>query len=411
MSIGIEQLSQVERAEIATTIRNAGVSGAGGAGFPSYPKWERLDEVDYLLMNHQESEPNYYMDKWLGREYADEFASFFDALLDSVLEVIVIGAKEKDRDQWMRELETATEGTIYGPDDLPLNPDEESGVVFAYTDDRYEYGMETVILRLVADVVIGQDLPMDYGWIVHNTETLYNVYRTIEHGEPVTDKYLHVHGDGARHRFISAPVGTPATAVLKTAGLSATEIGEDQYLLDGGPGWCFKIEKSADEFGIRKRTNCLLVADAEVVEKNQRGNDRIDMRETRDWAGDHEIEPTTTLSPRYVRIPLITNPAFEGVVARSQPIVEPGERVTKGEMIATPSPDGISNTHHASIDGEVTEVTDSHIEIYADQPQRQKAETEQLVYWTWCIECGTYVIEPDLGDKDNYKNYVCKDCR
>lgn len=30
---------------------------------------------------------------------------------------------------------------------------------------------------------------------VQNTETLYNNYWAIEHGEPVTDKYLHVDGD------------------------------------------------------------------------------------------------------------------------------------------------------------------------------------------------------------------------
>lgn len=365
--MGLDRLTQVDGAEIATTIRDAGISGAGGAGFPAYAKWERIDEVDYLLVNHQESEPNYYMDKWLGREYADEFATLFDALLESVLDVIVIGAKEKDREKWMGELESAMGGQVYIPDDLPIDPEEESGVVFAYTDDQYEYGMETVILRLVADVVIGQDLPMDYGWIVHNTETLYNIYRAIEHGESVTDKYLHIDGDVPNHRFVSAPVGTSATAMLEASGLSPPDVGEDQWLLDGGPGWCFKIEESPEKFGIRKRTNCLLLEDAAVAEDNMRGNDRIDIREAIEWEGDHETEPTGSLSPAYVRVPLITNPAFEGIVAPSQPVVEPGDQVSKGEMIAQPAPDAISNAHHASVSGEVTDVSDTHIEIHTDQ--------------------------------------------
>jgi Na+-translocating ferredoxin:NAD+ oxidoreductase RnfC subunit len=63
MSVTLQRLEQAESSELATTIRNAGVSGAGGAGFPSHAKWDRLDEVDHLLVNHQESEPNYYLDK------------------------------------------------------------------------------------------------------------------------------------------------------------------------------------------------------------------------------------------------------------------------------------------------------------------------------------------------------------
>ncbi|MEF8800161.1 MAG: NADH dehydrogenase subunit [Halolamina sp.] len=411
MSIGLNRLPQVERSEIATTIRNAGVSGAGGAGFPTYAKWERLGEVDYLLVNQQESEPNYYMDRWLAREHADELASFFDALLESVLDVIVIGAKQKDRDRWLTDLEAATGGEVYTPDELPLDPDEESGVVFAYTEDRYEYGMESVILRLVADVVMGKDLPMDHGWIVQNTETLYNIYRAIEHGETVTHKHLHVGGDVPRHRFLSAPIGTPATALLKAAGLSPPETGEDQRLLDGGPGWCFEIEVPPEQFGLRKRTNCLLVADEAVAEKNIRGEERVDIREPYDWDADHETEPTATLSPTYVRIPLITNPAFEGVVERSRPIVEPGDRVDQGEMIATPAGNDIGNTHHASVPGKVTHVTETHIQIQSEHPQRESTETDQLIYWTWCIECGTYVVMPDVSGDVTPKNYVCGDCR
>lgn len=411
MSIGLDQLTQVEEAEIAVTIRNAGVSGAGGAGFPSYAKWERLDEVDYLLVNHQESEPNYYMDKWLGQAHADEFAALFDALLDSVLDLVVVCAKEKDRERWMAELETTTGGVVYGPDDLPLDPNDEAGVVFAYTDDKYEYGMETVLLRLVADVVIGKDLPMDFGWIVQNTETLYNIYRAIEHGEPVTDKYVHVDGDVPRPRFVSAPIGIPATDLLKVAGMASDDLGADQLLLNGGPGWCFKVDESPAKFGLPKATNGLLVADAAVVEENMRGNERVDIREPIDWDGDHETEPSATLSPTHVRIPLITNPAFEGVVTPSQPIVQPGDTVSRGEMIATPSSDGISNAHHASIDGQITEVSQMHIEIHSEQPREDVADAEHLIYWTWCIECGSYVVAPSLGDGWDLKHYVCRDCR
>jgi Na+-translocating ferredoxin:NAD+ oxidoreductase RnfC subunit len=414
MSATLPRLEQAESAELATTIRNAGVSGAGGAGFPTYAKWDRIEEVDHLLVNHQESEPNYYIDKWLGRERADELATLFDALLDRAFETIVVGAKAKHRDEWMREFEAATDATVYHPEGLPMDPGEESGVVFAYTDDQYEYGMESVLLRMVADVVVGQDLPMDHGWIVQNTETLYDVLRAFRDGQPTTHKYVHVGGNAPRHRFLEVPVGTPAASVLEAAGRTLSDL-DDEVLTDGGPGWCFEIENS-DEFGVTKRTNCVLVLDADTAEENTLGNEgRINVVRATEWDGDHETEPTETLRPERVRVPLITNPAFEGVVAPSDPIVSTGDSVSTGEMIATPSSEGISNPQHASIDGEVTAVTDRYVEITrgedAEATRAQAWDADQPTYWTWCLECGEYVTMTDAAGQTDPTEYVCENCR
>jgi Na+-translocating ferredoxin:NAD+ oxidoreductase RnfC subunit len=417
MSVSLQRLEEMEVPELSVTIRNAGVAGAGGAGFPSYAKWEHAETVDHLLVNHQESEPDFFMDKWLGREHAEEFATLFDALLDRVFETVVVAAKEKDRERWMGELEAATDPTVYLSDDLPVDPDEESGVVFAYTDDRYEYGMESVLLRMVGGVTIGNSLPMDYGWIVQNTETLYNIYRTLDEGVPVTHKFLHVDGEVPNHRFLEAPIGTPAADLLAAAGLPVEDLPSDAVLADGGPGWCFAIDRPPEAFGIRKRTNCLLVLEEETVESHTLGNGRINVldvyrREEREM----ETEPTATLRPEYVRIPLISNPAFEGVVSRSEPIVDPGERVEEGEMVATPSRNGIGIPQHASIDGEVTEVTDDHVEIRRAEDGRVAgvSETEptgESLYWTWCMECGTYALPPLDEPMLDPTRYVCEDCR
>ena len=418
MNVPLQRLEQAEGPELAVTIRNAGVAGAGGAGFPSYAKWEHAETVDHLLVNHQESEPNYVMDRWLGRERAEEFAALFDALLDRMFETIVVAAKEPDRDRWMEEFEAATDATVRLPEALPIDPEEESGVVFAYTEDRYEYGMESVLLRIVSDVNIGNGLPMDHGWIVQNTETLYDIYRTLEEGTPVTHKYLHVDGDVPNHRFLEAPIGTPAADLLAAAGLPTEELPPDAVLADGGPGWCFEIDDPPEAFGIRKRTNCVLVLDEETVVSHTLGDDRINVldvfeRDEREM----ETEPTATLRPEYVRIPLISNPAFEGVVSRSEPIVDPGERVEKGEMIATPARDGISIPQHASIDGEVTAVTDTHVEIRREtdptavSTTTEAEPTDESLYWTWCVECGTYVLPPIDGSRIDPTRYVCEDCR
>ncbi|MFB6223885.1 MAG: NADH dehydrogenase subunit [Haloarcula sp.] len=413
MSISLKRLGQAQPSELATTIRNSGIAGAGGAGFPAHAKWERIDEVPYLLMNHQESEPNYYIDKWLGTNKTDVYAEFFDELLADLLDLIVVGAKAKDRDNWMTSFEDATDGTVYLPEDLPLDPTEESGVVFAYTEDKYEFGMESVLLRMVSDIVLRDELPMDHGWIVQNTETMFNIHKTLAEGDSMTHKLVHVDGNVDRHRFLEVPVGTPATDLLAAAGRSPETL-SGELLADGGPGWCFEIDESPDTFGVRKRTNCLLVLDEETVEGNMVGDGRINVLNEREWSGDHETEPTT-LEPDQVRIPLRTNPNFDGVVARSKPIVDAGDTVKTGELIAVPAGEAISNCQHASIDGTVTQITDTAIEITRESQTAtasgQPVGDHHRVHWTFCSECGDYVARPELEHLGPTTEYVCADCR
>ena len=353
----------IDSAEIYRRIRDAGVAGAGGAGFPSYAKWTNLDDINYLLMNHQESEPNYYSDKWLAREYAEEFTSLFKWLLEDIFDAIVVGSKEKYREQWISPLEEATGGTIHRPEDLPLDVEEESEVTFAYTDDIYDYSEEQVLLMIAVGTRIGRDLPTEHGWIVHNTETMYNISRALSGGTPVTRKIVHVDGNTPSHRCLDVPIGTTGETLLEAAGVDPADLGPNQVLADGGPGWCYKIEEPPAEFGTRKRTNAVLVLDRDVVDEHTEQEGRINVLEARDWHDrEHEVEPSK-LDPDLVRIPLITNAAYEGFVAPSEPCVEPGDSVSVGDVVAEPGEGEVAIPQHASIEGTVTGITDTHVII------------------------------------------------
>ena len=359
-----QERTEVDPSAIPEQLREAGVAGAGGAGFPSATKWEQLDDVHSLLVNHQESEPNYYSDKWLAQQHAEEFAEFFDALLSAgAFERIVIGTKEKYRETWMEQLEAATGAEAYGSDELPIDLEDAEGTAIAYTDDMYDFSEEQVLLMVAVGERIGRDLPTEHGWIVHNTETLWNAYRAIGEGEPVTRKYVHVGGDTPAHRCLDVPLGTPASTLLEAADLPPEELPDDAVLADGGPGWCYEIEEAPDEFGTRKRTNAVLVLDEEVVEEYTEQEGRINVLDQRDWHDrEHETTPTE-LTPDYVRIPLITNAAYEGLVEPAEPVVEEGDEVSVGDVIAGAVEGEISETQHASIDGEVAAVTETHVEI------------------------------------------------
>lgn len=352
---------------VATRVREAGIAGAGGAGFPAYAKWG----PSRLVVNHQESEPGYFMDQWLGKAKAKELASLFDALLEQgVLDLVVVAPKHKDRDDCLI-LETRTGGDVREPDELPIEPDDHDGVVFTYTQDRYAFGKEKALLAIAAGTTIGDDLPLDHDWLVHNTETLWNVYQALEHGEPVTRKLVHVYGDVPEHRLLDVPIGTPLGPLLEAAGTSLDGIDlEDEVLTDGGPGWNFEIT-DPDGFGVRKRTNAVLVLDRDTVDEIRQGGPeaRIDVLNNSDYAwdvDDPETEPTR-LSVDRVRVPLISNPSFAGLVAPSRPIVEPGQRVARTRTVAEHDPKGsFSEIQHAPFDGIVTEVVDEGAQGYVE---------------------------------------------
>lgn len=364
-SIG-EIISDLTVTDIVTRIQQAGVAGAGGAGFPSYVKWQSLPEVDFLLVNHQESEPNYYADKWLGREYASDFAGFFTALIPTYLQSVVVGTKEKYRDDWMGPLEVALEPELFMADDLPAPPEALASTNIAYTPDVYTYSEESVLLMVTVGQQIGDDLPTDHGWIVHNTETIHNIIKAVTNQTPVTRKYVHVDGHTPRHRCLDVPIGTTAATLLEAAGRDTGSIASDEIIADGGPGWCYKITESPTEFGVRKRTNALLVLDSSTATEHTEEDGQIDVLDAESWDREHEQSPTR-IEPDSVRIPRITNAAYTGFVSPSEPVVSAGDSVTVGDVIAEPVPDEISNTQHASIPGTITNVTETHIEIERTQ--------------------------------------------
>ncbi len=364
---------QHSSAEIADALRRAGLSGAGGGGFPTYAKWESLDDVEHLLVNHQESEPNCYVDKWIGREHTAELADTFDALLAAHLDSVVIGAKLTDRDPWVRPLEDATGATVYLPDDLPIDPGTTSGVVVAYTDSAYELGMENVLLQQIAGLVIGKDLPIDYGWIVQNTETVHDVWRALALDEPVLHRLVHVDGyraDGSRipHRMFEAPIGTSAAALFDAAGVDPDTLASDRTLVEGGPGWCFKIQRPADRYGVTKHTNCLMLLDEATVAQNTYGNDRISVIDPLTWSLDDPDTRPTSIDPDRVHIPIVTNETYDDLVTASTPTVEFGDRVSSGQPVAEPCRDGsgFSVAHHTPIDGQVSDVTPREVEVRSE---------------------------------------------
>lgn len=353
---------------LAEVIRDAGIVGAGGAGFPTYAKYERPQPT--LLINAQESEPGYFIDKWLHDTRAADFLDLWAHLQAWGVQRCVVGAKQKDRASFarMEGLAGVEQGRARVLDctgrnrhDLSAQPEP---MLFAYTDDRYPYGMETALLLIVAQQKIPQgQRPNEHGFIVSNSETLMQIHQALTTGRPVTHKYVHVYGATPRHTFREVPVGTSAADVLADAGLTVDEImARGLVVADGGPGWFEAVDPQTAV--VRRRTNSLIVLDPTVVDVTKK-----DVLPGPNKPGYPLPDTTFTRSPSslsvsMVTVPLIDNPKFNAVRA-AIPTVQVGDVVALGQRIAEASDEGVSVPCHASLAGVVEAIDGQGIRIRA----------------------------------------------
>ncbi len=136
----VKALSQEEAVEI---MRQAGILGAGGGGFPTYFKYK--DPQPHLIVNANESEPGYWADKVMHKEYLDEFLLVYEALKTIFgFEQVSMCIHEKDQEWYAAYTEHAGEG-VYDvrcvPDKYALG--EEKALIKQITNTKVPRKVET----------------------------------------------------------------------------------------------------------------------------------------------------------------------------------------------------------------------------------------------------------------------------
>lgn len=351
------------REDAIKLFREMGLIGAGGAGFPTYFKY--FSPTKTLIVNAEEGEPGYEADKILLISQADAFVEIFAALKKLFgFEKIVIGAKEKDK----KLLD-------------PLK--QKYGFEISYTPSMYGMGEEKWLTKSVTGLPVPPGkIPLHVGVTVNNVETVYNMYRALFQGKPVTEKYFTVYGEVAKQTVVRAPVGAYLIDILAQIGV---ETGRSNKLavLDGGPLMGDRV--NVGEHAVTKKTNGFLVFAAEKYVADQVSLRPLPGQPAPTW-DDTLPEAMKKLGlERYLDWHPTPNDVFDirDTVTRvkifmhqdgprgkpSIPTVKVGDKVKIGDTVAKPL-DGpmndfnlLSVAHHASIDGVVKEVNEKFVRI------------------------------------------------
>ncbi len=351
----VKALSQEEAVEI---MRHAGILGAGGGGFPTYFKY--TDPQPHLIVNANESEPGYWADKVMHKEYLDEFLQVYEALKTIFgFEQVSMCIHEKDEGWYAAYAEHAGEGAY----DIRCVPDkyalgEEKALIKQITDTKVPRKVET------DDGSERPGMPLDVGIIVNNSETLFNVYRALFLGKPVTTKFLSVYGeDVANLKVYEVPIGASMVEVLSIAGLDVENSGH-LSVIDGGP---YLNEMGIEELGtedgyVRQTTNALL-----LIPRGTKSKDYADV----------ETEPPEEGIVSLVgKLSGVRMPLGGRYLEPAEALVSEGEEVEYEQKIGEPVEKGFSIGVWASTGGTISSIEDDIVAIEGGGPSQQEAEAE-----------------------------------
>jgi len=241
----ITNYTELNASALRNTIREAGIVGLGGAGFPTFiklnPGPDRI--IDTLILNGVECEPYITCDDMLLRERPEEIIAgsfIMRHALQARHCVIAIEDNKPEAYEIIRPLA------------------EAHGIEVAMVPTKYPQGSEKQLIQVITGKEVPSNgLPVHMGVVVHNVATAVAVYRAIQHGEPLTSRYVTVVGSGvSRPGNLDVHLGTPMQDLISQCGGTPESV---QRLIMGGPMMGFALHST--EVPVIKTTNCIIAAD------------------------------------------------------------------------------------------------------------------------------------------------------
>jgi len=353
----LDEVKALSREDAVEIMRQAGIVGAGGGGFPTYFKYK--NPQPHMIVNCTESEPGYWADKLVHREYFDEFLQLFDAMKTVFrIEQISMGVHYKDQ-EWFSNYAEQADG-LYD---------------VRYVPDKYALGEEKTLIKHATNTKVPRrvdmpdgskrpGLPLDAGIIVNNSETLLNVYNALFLGKPVTTKFLQVFGPDIEIKLFEAPLGSSATELLRFAGVDVEVQAGQLSVIDGGP---YLNEMGIEELGtgdayVRRTTNGFLVIPKGVASK--------------EYAGIKTKLPEEGFISLVGKVSGVDLPLGGRFLKPATPLVSEGDEVSLEQKIGEPVDEGFSIGVWSSMDGTVSSIEDGIVAIEGGAIPQEEARKE-----------------------------------
>ena len=357
----LEEVKALSKEEAVEIMRQAGIVGAGGGGFPTYFKYK--NPQPRLIVNCTESEPGYWADKMVHREYFDEFLELYEAMKSIFgIERVIMGVHFKD-EEWFSRYDEHANGlydVIHVPDKYSMG-EEKTLIKNMFYEDKEKW----VPRRVEMD---GGDkrpgLPLDAGHVVNNSESLLNIYNALFLGKPVTTKYLQIFGPDLELKLYETPLGSSATELLELSGVDVDGEAGNLSVIDGGP---YLNEMGIESLGegdayVRRTTNGFLVIPKGVASK--------------EYADIKTKLPDEGFVSLVGKVSGVNLPLGGRFLKPATALISEGDEVEYGQKIGEPVDDGFSIGVWASSAGTIESIEEDVVTIAGGEDFEESAKAE-----------------------------------
>ena len=208
--------------EYVKLIRDAGIVGMGGACFPTHVKLSPPKDktIKWVIINAAECEPYLTCDNRIMIEEPDAVLKGLEYALEIFPGAEGVIGIENNKPEAIRILTEHNKNPKIKIQPLTV---------------KYPQGAEKMLIKSITgqEVPLVPALPADVGCIVLNVQTAWQIFRTLEYGEPETSRVITVTGDiVASPKNLRVPLGISVKELLDACG-GFTE--EPVKLLAGGP--------------------------------------------------------------------------------------------------------------------------------------------------------------------------------
>ncbi len=208
--------------ELLNEVRKAGIVGMGGAGFPTHVKLTPPEgkTIDLLIINGAECEPYITADH---RRMLEEPESIIDGIkiVMKILNVkkCCMGIENNKPDA----IKLLKEKTADNPD-----------ITICDLKPKYPQGAEKQLIYAISKRKVPTGgLPSDVGVVVLNTDTVYQISKSLRSGIPLTKRIVTVSGDAVKEPAnFEVPTGVTYRYLFENSG---GLLGNVQKIISGGP--------------------------------------------------------------------------------------------------------------------------------------------------------------------------------
>lgn len=200
------------------TLLHNGIQGAGGAQFPTHLKYNLQQRpIHTLIFNGTECEPFLTADIALLREKTWELLSAAQRMHTLIPDAQLVFAIERQHRHLVAPLK-----------ENALKLDLKISV--KVLPDGYPQGGELQLIKSVTSLELKKgSIPANYGVLVSNIGTLWNIYNALFEGKPTVERVVTVSGNACTHlgNYL-IKIGTPIAHVLRE---THNEWDADQHML------------------------------------------------------------------------------------------------------------------------------------------------------------------------------------